>query len=229
MKSIKKLQELSKVRRERHHPLIHHIHKRYNISRKTLFYVKEYGSKSNATKVIIKESIKILLFASIISSFGGLALEQIKSIFLSFTPLIILMPVLNDMIGNYGTIISARFSTLLHEKKMKNVWNNEEIKKLFLQTIIISLLTLIISISAAFLISFLSGYELTKIVALKISLIGLITVISLIIIIFVIAIIAGLYFYKKKEDPNNFLIPITTSIADLGNMLVLALLVILFF
>ena len=40
---------------------------------------------------------------------------------------------------------------------------------------------------------------------------------------------AGIYFYRKGEDPSNFLIPITTSIADFGNMLLLSLLVILFF
>ena len=46
---------------------------------------------------------------------------------------------------------------------------------------------------------------------------------------FITAIVAGIYYYKKKEDPNNFLIPITTSVADLGNMVVLVALILLFF
>src|SRR3990167_2010559 len=97
----KHLQKLQKIKREKYHPLIHKIHKKHKISRKTLFYVKEYGPHTNVPKTIIKESIKILLFASIISSFGGLALENIKTIFISITPLIILLPILNDMIGDY--------------------------------------------------------------------------------------------------------------------------------
>jgi len=36
------------------------------------------------------------------------------------------------------------------------------------------------------------------------------------------------YYYKNNEDPNNFLIPITTSIADFGNMGILAVLIIIF-
>ena len=45
----------------------------------------------------------------------------------------------------------------------------------------------------------------------------------------IFSIIAGLHFYRKGEDPNNFLIPITTSIADLSNMFILSILVVLFF
>ena len=68
------LDNLKKIERHKHHPLIHHIHKKYGISKKTLFYVKEYGPKSNVSHTIIRESIKILLFASIVSALGGLAL-----------------------------------------------------------------------------------------------------------------------------------------------------------
>jgi len=48
-------------------------------------------------------------------------------------------------------------------------------------------------------------------------------------ILFITSIVAGLHFYRKKEDPNNFLIPITTSIADFVNMALLSLLVVMFF
>jgi len=54
-------------------------------------------------------------------------------------------------------------------------------------------------------------------------------VLVLVAILFLTSITAGLYFYRKGEDPNNFLIPITTSIADFGNMIVLTVLVILVF
>jgi len=225
----KYLEQIRKIERRKHHPLIHKVHKQYHISRKTLFYIKEYGEHSNVIKTILKESIKILLFASIISSVGGFALEYIKTIFLSFIPLIILMPVLNDLIGNYGTIISARFSTLLHENKVRKVWHNNEITKLFLQILLIASSTAVISTIIAFFISSLSGYKPTSIIITKILLISLINVVLLVTVIFIVAIIAGLHFYKKKEDPNNFLIPITTSVADFGNMIILSLLVVLFF
>lgn len=230
MKIAKKdLEKLRKLKRSKHHPLIHEVHKNYKISKKTLFYIKEYGPHTNVQKTIIKESIKILLLASIISSFGGLTLEYIKPIFLSITPLIIMLPVLNDMIGNYGIISSSRFSTMLHERKIKKWWLNKDLRKLFIQILVISEATAILSSVIALVISSLSNYTISLHIVYKIFYISLIDVISLVSVLFLISILAGLYFYRKGEDPNNFLIPITTSIADFGNMLILSILIILFF
>jgi len=230
METLRKhLEKLRKIERKKHHPLIHKIHKKHKISKKTLFYVKEYGPHTHVPRTIIKESIKILLMASIISSFGGFALEYIKTIFVSILPLIILLPTLNDMIGDYGTIISSRFSTMLHENKInKKWWLNKELKKLLIQIMIVSLLTAILSVLGSVLIA--SFYEnITSLILLKTLAITVIDVMLLVSILFITAIIAGLYVYRKEEDPNNFLIPITTSVADFGNMIILAVLIILFF
>ena len=231
MKTLKlSLKKLIKVRRKEHHPLIHKLHKKHRISKKTLFYVKEYGQHSNVPRTIIKESIKILLLTSIISSFGGLALEHIKTAFLSMVPLLILLPTLNDMIGDYGTIISSKFSTMLHEGKIhKNIFRNKEVRYLFHQIMLIAVITSIFSYFLALVISYFMSYNLDYSIAIKIFLLVMLDVVLLIIILFFIALAAGLYFYKKNEDPNNFLIPITTSIADLGNMILLTVLFRLFF
>ena len=79
----KDLNKLTLIKRKSHHPLVHEIREKHNISKKTLLYVKEYGPHSNVPKTIVKESIKILLFASILSSVGGFALENIKEVFVS--------------------------------------------------------------------------------------------------------------------------------------------------
>jgi len=227
---LEHLEQILKIKRHKHHPLLHQIHKEHKISRKTLFYVKEYGPHSNATKTIIKESIKILVFASVISSFGGIAIENIKTLFISIIPLVILLPTLNDIIGDYGTIISSRFSTMLHEGKAeKNPWKDKEVQELFLQIMIVAIILALISSSAALAISYFSNYAVTMQVIIKILTITLLDVAILVFILFIISIIAGIYFFKKGEDPNNFLIPITTSVADFGNMIILLLLIKLFF
>ncbi len=224
------LKKLQSLKRKHYHPLIHRIHKKHNISKKTLFYVKEYGPHSNVPKTIIKESIKILLFASVVSSFGGLALENIKTIFVSIVPLLILLPVLNDMIGNYGTVVSSKFSTLLHEGRVKERWwKNLELRELFFQLISVSFITAVLSSAAALVISASSAYAVDLGVIFKILFIVIFDVLALVSILFLIAVLAGLHFYRKGEDPNNFLIPITTSVADFGNMIILSLLVLLVF
>ena len=170
------------------------------------------------------------MLASIISSFGGLSLEHIKTVFVSIYPLIILLPALNDMVGDYGTIVSSRFSTMLHEGKIKkDYWANKELKKLLVQIIIISLLTAVFSSIIALIISSLSNYAVGAATVYKILFIAIIDVIFLVSTLFLISVYAGIYFFRKKEDPNNFLIPITTSIADFGNMIILSLLIMLFF
>ncbi|MBU2503754.1 MAG: magnesium transporter [Nanoarchaeota archaeon] len=225
----KYLEKIRSLKREKHHPIIHEVHKKHNISHQTLLYIKEYGKRSNVSGTIVKESLKILLLASIISSFGGFALDRIELLFLSIYPLVLLLPSLNNMIGNYGTIISSRFSTMLYEGKVeKKWWKDSELKKLFCQIMIITLMGVILSTGIAFAITHFSQ-GLSFDMALRVFFIVLIDAAILANILFFIAVFAGLYLYKKQEDPNNFLIPLTTSIADFANMVILAVLILVLF
>lgn len=225
-----RLQELSRVKRHRHHPLVHEIHHEHHISRKTLFYVKEYGSRSHAAQTIVHESLKILLLASVISSVGGFALENIKQLFIALSPLVILLPALNDFIGDFGTILSGHVSTLLHEGKLgQKWWSNPELKKLFLQMLVIAIVMGGLASLAALILSGAITGTFSTGIALRVLLISLLDVVLIVILLFVLSVVLGIYFYEKGEDPNNFLIPITTSVADFGNMLLLAGLVLLFF
>jgi len=222
----KKLIELTAVERKKHHPLLHEIHKKHKISKKTLFYIKEYGPKTHVTKTIVKESVQILLLASIVSSFGGLTLEHVKTVFISIVPLVILLPTLNDMVGDFGTITSSRFSTMLHEGKASgNPMKNKELRKLFAQILLLALFTAVLSSCMALFISSFSWKALNLEIAAKIFFMVIIDVMVLVCLMFFISVTAGKYFFKKQEDPNNFLIPITTSISDYGNMTILALMV----
>lgn len=226
----KSLESLIKIKRHKHHHLLHHIHKKHGISHKTLFYVKEYGSHSHVASTIIKESIFILILTSFLSAFGGIALEEMKALFIMIVPFVILYPTLNDMVGDYGSIISSKFGTMLHLGKVKDGWwTNKILRKLFYQIMIIAVGTGLISATAAILLSQFSSYAVTSSIALKIYGIVLLDVALLVSILFMTSISAGRYYFKKGEDPNNFLIPIATAVADLGNGLVLAGLIFLLF
>lgn len=230
-KNLKKeLKSLIKIKRCKHSPLLHNIHKKHRISHKTLFYIKEYGPHSHVINVIIKESILVLLLTTIMSAFGGIALEGMKQIFIIIIPFVILYPTLNNMIGGYGSIISSKFGTMLHQGKIKDRWwVNKNLRRLFYQILIIAMGTGFISSTGAIILSHFSNYVITTAIALKIYGIVLFDVLILVTILFIISILAGRYYFKKQEDPNNFLIPLTTAIADLGNGLILAILISLLF
>jgi len=231
MKSLRQhIEKLRQVRRSEHHPLIYTLHKKHKVSKRTLFYIKEYGPHSHVARTILKESMQIILLTSIISSFGGLALERIKPLFIQVIPLIIMLPTLNAMIGDYGIIVSSRFSTMLHEGRVnREIWSTRQLRILFAQIMLIGGLTAVISTLLSFVATSLMGNAINMVIASKLALIILVDVLALILILFATSVLAGCYFYYKREDPNNFLIPITTSIADFGNMVLLSLLVVLFF
>jgi cation transporter-like permease len=224
------IEKLRKLRRRQHHPLLHEIHRKHNISKRTLFYVKEYGPHSSVPRTIIRESIKILLLASIISSIGGFAVENIKLTVVSLMPIIILLPVLNGTIGNYGAITSSKFSTMLHEGiSLGGSHTRRRTRKLFLQMFAISIITALLSSALAVCISAASGFGFSTGIAAKVFAISVINMAILVFVMFSLSMYAGKYFFRKGEDPNNFLIPVTTSVADLCNMVILAALVLLMF
>jgi cation transporter-like permease len=145
-------------------------------------------------------------------------------------PLIILLPALNDMIGDYGTIASSRVSTMLHEGRMgSRPWRNPEIRGLFARIFAVAIITSLVCFAVSIAVSAFSGFEMSAMLALKVLLLTMADVIVLVGTVSTLSVAAGIHFFRKGEDPNNFLIPITTSVADFGNMLILSALVLLMF
>ncbi|MBI2129540.1 magnesium transporter [Candidatus Woesearchaeota archaeon] len=169
---------------------------------------------------IIKESLKVLILASILSSVGGFGLQTIQIKLAAIIPLLILLPSLNDMIGDFGMIITSKFTTALYERKIKRPWwRSHFVKHLYRVIIPIALISAVyISILSVF-IAYARGFSFDIILLLKIIGLVALTTALLVVIIFLISIIGGLYVYHRKEDPDDMLIPITTSVADLGSML----------
>lgn len=223
---IQLLRKLQRVSRQTLDPLIHRIHVRHRISHRTLLYVKEYGPKSHVAQTIVRESILILVLAVAIDSFGGVAVERLRTIFIAIVPLVILLPVLNDAVGDYGTIVSSRVSTMLHEGTLgKKWWKNLELNTLFRQILIIAMATGILSTAVAVVVARASGAGVDTEDMTKIFVVVLADVVFLVMILFFVATLIGIFAFKRQEDPNNILIPITTSLADFGNMIFLAAMV----
>ncbi|MBI2507867.1 magnesium transporter [Candidatus Woesearchaeota archaeon] len=180
----------------------------------------------NLERRILKESFGILILASILSSIGGIGLETIQEKIFLILPLLILLPALNGMVGNFGIIFSSRYTTLLYQKKLgKTKFINKALKKHFILVLLISIICAFYISTLSFAVSFLKGFEIEPLLYLKILIITILSAIILIFIIAAMTIIAGNYSIRKKEDPDNLLVPLTTSIADLGSMIIFSLLV----
>ncbi len=226
---IKEIEDIIKLKRHKHHPIIHQIHYTHKISRKTLFYMKEYGPKSHVSSVILKESVKILILASIISSIGGVNIQNIQSNLLTIIPLLILLPALNNLIGGFGAIVSSKFTVLLYLGKVGKWWKSKEVHELFVTIIVIAFISSIFLGILSYGFSLIRGFAFDAGIFFKVLSIAVFSTLILVIIIFFVSVITGYYVYKKQEDPSNFLIPIATSFSDLGSMALFSVLVALMF
>ena len=178
---------------------------------------------------IIKESFKVLILGSLLSSIGGLSLDFIRMKLSLFTPLIIVLPALTDMIGDAGTIVVSKITTYLYLGKFKKEILPDFVKKLFLMLIKLFSLSAVYVTFLALFIGYLKGFNFNILFLIKMLIIVLLTTLSIMIIIFSVALIGGRYTFKRNIDPDDMLIPLTTSIADLGSLIIFSLLVFYFF
>jgi len=225
-----RIRKLEKLRRRYHHPSLHKVKTLHHISGRTLYCVKEYGKKSHVTDVIIKESLTIVLLATIMSSIGGVALQTIEQKIVTILPLLILLPALNHMIGSFGTIVSSRFATMIYTDKIRgNVWRSKELHKLLVTILAIAAVSSVYIGIVSYVIAYFRGFAFSLALLLKILQLSMLATLVLVAIICFISVSLGMHFCNKREDPNNFLIPVSTSIADLGSMAIYSVMIILFF
>ena len=182
--------------------------------------------KFDVAKKIVKESVKVLIVASIISSAGGIGFEALKLKLAALIPLLVMIPALNDMIGDFGTIISSKFTILLYQEKVpKKWWNSYELGDQFRIIAAIALFAAFYVGVVSIMVAMLQGVSVNIIEALKVIAIAFMSTATLILVIFFVSVIGGLWVHKRGADPNNFLIPITTSVADFSSLVLFALFV----
>jgi len=175
---------------------------------------------------IFWQSLPTLLIASFLSSLGGIGLSLVQKKVLLITPLLILLPALNDMAGDYGTILSSKFTTWLYRGTIPFFWyRSKRLKNLVRNILLLALFYSFFLSSLVLLLSFFKGFPFNFSLALKIFLVSLITTTVLILLLSLLVFIFGSFLYQKKVDPDNILIPLATSLADFGTLLTFALLV----
>ena len=179
---------------------------------------------------IVKDSMPVLLLSVLLTSFAGLALRSVLDKLLFLVPLLIMIPALNDMIGDMGSVIASKFTTGLFLGKVKgDPWRSSFVKNLFNAKIKVALASAIYLSLLALFFSSVKGFNLDAIFAAKIILLGIVSAVIIVSILFSVAVVIGVKIFKRGEDPNNFLIPISTSIADVVTLLVVSLFAILLF
>ncbi|MDO8556014.1 MAG: magnesium transporter [Nanoarchaeota archaeon] len=181
------------------------------------------------TKKIIKESLPVLLAASVIASLGGIGLEHIKEHLVTFLPFFIMLPALNGLVGDHSMIMVAKFTTYLNKHHKHLQGERHFIHHTIHDLLIAASFTTCYIVLVSLILAAMQGFSFDAEFVLKMVITTAIVIGTMFIITTTIAFIVGKYIWDKHEDPDDVLLPITTSIADLGSMLMLSFLVSTFF
>ncbi len=222
--------QLRKIRRHEHHPIIHKIAAKQSISKRTIFYMKEYGPRSHIASVILRESLFALVVALVIGTLAGISLQAMQDKFLFFLPLLILFPALNDMMGDYGMIMVSRLSTLAFTKNVIGKWwQNKDVRKIIMTIAQVSIMSSLYIGLISSAVAYLKGFPLTIGTVVKVTAVSVLTSAVMTSIVVLLASSAVFYVYRRKEDPNNLVMPLMTPLADLGTIITFGLFVYLIF
>lgn len=153
--------------------------------------------------------------ASSISLIGGLGIESVQHDLVKIIPLLIALPALNSLVGDYATLIAAHAGDQAEQHRSK--W---ELVKAMLPSVATSTL-LILGLST--ILGAQRGYLFTKSFVITYVLFVIFAIISVISVMFVLTLILNSLLKKYRLNPDDILIPIVTTISDIFMLGLIAL------
>ena len=166
-------------------------------------------------KKILMESIPILTILMIIEIFGGQVLNSQLERFVVFPILLMFIPVINGVCGNIGSILGARVSSGLHVGYITPDFRGKELRENVIGVLILALLTFLFLGCLVYVIS--TSFKLVFIMMGA----GLLLTFGMICLCIPTAMIS----FRKGIDPDNVVIPILTTGADVLGILCLLLMI----
>ena len=173
-----------------------------------------FGVKSSDEILsIVKQSSPVLVVCSLLGGFAGGVLNGFADTLLSKGSLLTLVPLFSGESGNLISILGARLSSSLHSGLIDSSFKLD--KYAVRNFVSITFLAIIIYPIIGFLANFshvaIGGVDVGFLNVIFISFIaGLLMILIMQLVVFYISIIS----YKKGLDPDNIVIPISTSLTD---------------
>ena len=170
-----------------------------------------------SVRSIVGNMFPLLIVLSIIVLWAGITLEDAEGMLNRYGILAVMVPVMVDMGGNLGAILSSRLSTRFHlgttevDLRDRILWANVAAILLLAATVFTALGV------GAWLLGQLVGATLGLGTLLSISLISGMSV-AVIAIVFSIATTYGSY--RLGIDPDDTTIPIVTNVVDVFGMVI---------
>lgn len=153
--------------------------------------------------------------ASTICLIGGIGLEAVSDKMLPLIPLIIALPGLNDTAGNYAAIAAAHAAD-----PAERLFTKRKLARAISRIIWINILGMVI---LSLLLAVKRGYVLESWFAVKFIFFVTISIVLVVAGIFAITSLLDRLLERRRLNPDDVLIPIVTSLADVMMLLLIAL------
>lgn len=182
---------------------------------------------SQISKKIISESTPVLLLCSFLGVFSGSIFNSSLSTLIKNPSLLTLLPLFSGESGSLISILGARFSSAIHSGLIEPIFKPK--KNILYNFLITFILAIIFFPFIGFLadlssiIFHINGLGFNKIIPIS-TLSGFILIPIMAIIVFYITVIS----YRRGYDPDNIVIPISTSITDSISSLILIVVALVF-
>jgi cation transporter-like permease len=192
--------------------------------------VKETLWNKNIISILRQTFLAVMISASI-SMIGGISLTAVQDKLILLLPLLIIIPGLNSMMGGFVDVIASKFTTMLYlgEFKEDKWWKSDNFKKLFNKIMVTAFVSSLYLAIFSFAVAILKGFRFEP--KLFIEICGMVVITTLIVLIMMLflSIALGLFVYHRKQDPDNYLIAIMTSVSDVVTIVFLSLMLHFFF
>lgn len=153
--------------------------------------------------------------ASTISLIGGIGLEAVTDRLLPLVPLIVAMPGMNDLVGDYASIIAAHASDPAERKTSK-----KQLIKAIASVLWINILGVI---ALSLLLAYHRGYVASPAFILKFILFVAASITLVVAVLISLTALLDKILERRKLSPDDILIPVVTSIADVMMLALISL------
>jgi cation transporter-like permease len=145
--------------------------------------------------------------ASCLSLIGGMGIEAVQGKLLPIIPLIVALPALNTMVGDYAAIIAAHAGDPAERTHTKR-----QLARAISRAMLVNIIGIII---LSLIIAWRRGYVLTGDFGIRFILFIVIAFVGIITAMFAITAVLDRMLEKHRLNPDDILIPIVTTVTDI--------------
>ncbi len=158
---------------------------------------------------------------------SGTVLSFSEDLLYTIPMMLLIIPALNSLIGDISTVLVSRLTTHLYIGTIPpKIQKSKRLIEDFYGLIITLLLSLVALLIIGYFVGIITGIRIVN--PLLMIFIIFITILLIFFIMFLTLFIGAIFLFKRGKDPNNFLIPFVTSLADFLTPFFLILFIIIF-